>query len=158
MSDSLTLEDVFERFDFEPGEVADPREEEHVFEWFDPDDYDRDDELLAQIADTLHVGDPRQDDQLLYFVAAREAGIRRDIDITSSSKLYEVVSGKIRCEQVGYRLLVTDGTYFDPPPGDHPDLNRTEDWNRLKEIIGFDEDDWPMESLGDFIEEVADRV
>jgi hypothetical protein len=153
--DSPTFEDIVAGTEFEPDEVPDPREEEHLFEWFDPDGYDRDDELLAQIADPMHTGEPSENQKLLYFVAAREAGIRRGIDITAQFDIYNKVSKKIDCEQVGYRLQVAEGSYFDPPSADCLSLNHTQDWERLKEILRFDEDNWPMESLGDFIEEVA---
>lgn len=156
--DPPDFEEVVEGTEFETDEVDPfPGIEDPAAPSVDSTNRNREEELLAQIDSRNTRDDPSTNKKLLYFVAAREAGLQRGIDITASSDLYLALIDKLDIVDVGLPLTLSDGSYFDPPDGDHPSLNRTEDWDELKEIVDFDPENWPMESLGDSIEEASDE-
>lgn len=121
----------------------------------------RDERILTKVSPRDHLGDwdPTEDDQLHRFIAVREAGFEHDIDVTDNHQVWLELTDRIDCRQLGYKMHLGPGNFFQGPDHDFEEivsLHRTSDWERLKELAGFDRTEWPMDSLVDLVQEVHD--
>lgn len=126
------------------------------------DDLPRDERILDKVSPSDYLGewDPAEDEQLHRFIAMREAGLERDIDVTDNHEVWLELTDRIDCRQLGYKMHLGPGNFFQGPDHDFGEivsLHRTEDWERLKKLAEFDPEEWPMESLADLVEEVHER-